>query len=83
MAVPLLLSDPAVVRSSGSDGMTTSNRFDDIVTSTESFEAVMRDVILAAVRNDVNPRGSWVYRNGGVAPDLEVLVTELEKRDNQ
>lgn len=62
--------------------MTDSGRFDDVVTSTESFEAVIGDVLLAAARNGINPRGSWVYRNGRSTPDLEVLISELQKRDD-
>lgn len=75
--LPLPAFSPGI-RSPGSVVMTD---FDEIVTSSEAFEAVMEDVLLAAIRNGINPHGSWVFRNRGHTPDMEVLITELKKRD--
>ena len=83
VGIPVLLLGAGCDQRSGSGSVTDPGRFDDVVTSTASFEEIIGDVLLAAARNGINPRGSWVYRNGGSQPDLEVLISELEKRDGQ
>lgn len=54
--------------------------FDEITTAAE-FEATLGRLLTAAAANDVDPRGSWVYRSGDGAPDWETMVHELEKPD--
>lgn len=57
--------------------MTTDFTPDDEMSSTEDFEAALGGVILAAIRNDVDPRGTWEYRTDGPISDVEVMVVEL------
>lgn len=52
------------------------------ISSQEEFERVLFRILRAAHENDVDPRGSWVSRNGPSAPDWEVLITTLAKRDD-
>lgn len=42
--------------------MSDDSAADAITTSTE-FEAALGWLLTAAERNDINPRGSWVYDN--------------------
>lgn len=51
----------------------------DISTEAE-FESALEALLLAALVEDLDPCGAWVYRNGGVTPDLEVIVSELAKQ---
>ncbi|SDF19343.1 hypothetical protein SAMN04488067_102281 [Halorubrum xinjiangense] len=57
--------------------MTTDPTTNDEITSTKEFEAALSRVILAALENDVDPRGTWEYRADGVGSDMEVMVVEL------
>lgn len=50
----------------------------DEVTTADEFEAALGSLLITAARNGVEPRGSWVYRNGDTRVDWEVLVHELE-----
>ncbi|MDZ7701402.1 MAG: hypothetical protein U5J98_04665 [Halobacteriales archaeon] len=51
----------------------------DEIRTAEEFEAAMGDLLAAATKNDIDPRGSWVYRNGHVElDDWEVMVYELD-----
>lgn len=59
--------------------MTADNPFTDAVTTDDEFEMALRRLVLAAVENDVDPSGPWVYRNGEGVTDWEVMVTELTK----
>jgi hypothetical protein len=52
----------------------------DITTEAE-FEAALDRLLDSATSNGLDPRGSWVYRNGKAAPDWEVMVLELQKED--
>lgn len=55
----------------------SSNSEDDIATDGE-FEAALEDLLAAAVRNGIDPQGSWVCETG-VGPDTwEVMIYELE-----
>lgn len=62
---------------------TPSAPFDETVTSTTSFEEYLGRVLLGAIRNDIDPRGSWVYRNGSGTPDFEVKISELTPADGR
>lgn len=53
----------------------------DEITTAAEFEAALGRLLTAAVAHGVDPRGSWVYRNGDGAPDWETMVHELEKPD--
>ena len=57
--------------------MTSDFSFDGEIESTEEFETAMKELFLMALRNDVQPWGSWVLRTDGVAQNLEVMVFEL------
>lgn len=59
--------------------MTADNPFTDAVTTGDEFETTLRQLVLAAVKNDIDPSGPWVYRNGQGVTDWEVMVTELSK----
>ncbi|WP_423750702.1 hypothetical protein [Salinirarus marinus] len=57
--------------------MTTDFTSDDEMSSTEDFEAALGRVILTALQNNVDPRGTWEYRTDGTSSDMEVMVVEL------
>ena len=57
--------------------MTTSNTPGDGISSTEEFETALSRVVLAALENGVDPRGTWEYRANGTNSDVEVMVVEL------
>lgn len=48
------------------------------ITSAAEFEAALREVLLAAERNGIDPRGSWVYDGSERGTDYEVEVYELK-----
>lgn len=51
----------------------------DAVTTAADFRTALGDLLTAARRNDVDPRGSWVYRNGDESlTDWEVEICELQ-----
>lgn len=56
-----------------------SGPFDGDIDSEAELEAAMQHVLRSAADNGVDPRGSWVYRNGDSFPDWEVMVLELTK----
>lgn len=49
----------------------------DDVSSPEEFEAALGQVLRAAMESDVDPRGSWVYRDDGTGANVEVQIVEL------
>lgn len=59
--------------------MTRDHPPDEEITTEDEFDAALGQLLLNAVQNDIDPRGAWVYRNGGMDPDWEVMVFELEK----
>jgi hypothetical protein len=61
--------------------MTRDTPSDGPITTTEAFETALGELLDMAVEQDIDPRGSWVCRNGGEHPDLEVVVVELEKTE--
>jgi hypothetical protein len=61
--------------------VTHSNPYDDEISSREDFERAIRSLLVVALRNDVDPRGSWEYRTEDTHPDFEAVVVELQARD--
>jgi hypothetical protein len=59
--------------------MTRDDVYDPEVTTEAEFDAALNLILDSAVSNGLDPRGSWVYRNGDSHPDWEVLVAELQK----
>ncbi|MEF8882019.1 MAG: hypothetical protein V5A34_05795 [Halapricum sp.] len=60
--------------------MTNDKSGDDFqgnITSEEAFEARLSELIVTARQNGIDPLGSWVFRNGKTAPDMEVMIFEL------
>lgn len=62
--------------------VTPTNPYDDEITSADEFERALGQLLTATVRNDVDPRGSWVYRSGDGVPDWEAMILELEKPES-
>lgn len=58
---------------------TDSNPFDGAISTAEDFDDALRELVLTALDNDVDPTGSWVARNGSGTPDFEIEVYELAK----
>lgn len=52
------------------------------ITSREELDSALGQVLMEAIENELDPRGSWVYHNGQSAPDWEVMIYELEKFDS-
>lgn len=61
--------------------MTLDSPFDDPLADEAEFEALLGQLLLAALESDVDPEGAWEYRENGDGPDLEVQVIELAMRD--
>lgn len=61
--------------------MTSDSIFDGEIERSADFEAALHALLVAALENDVNPRGSWEYRSDGLPSDWEVIITELQSRD--
>lgn len=59
----------------------TTDYLDGTITSEDEFEYTLQEVLLAAIENDVDPRGAWEIRNGETHPDWEIMVTELAKEE--
>lgn len=59
----------------------TRDFIDGDITTDAEFNAALGQLLLEAVRNDIDPRGAWVYRNVQTAPDWEIMVLELASRD--
>ena len=55
----------------------TTDFTDDKISSTADFEAAINRVILTALENDIDPRGTWEYRTKERDSDMEVMVVEL------
>lgn len=51
----------------------------DISTEAE-FDAALQTLLLAGLKNGLDLRGAWEYRNGQAYPDFEILVTELAEQ---
>ncbi|QSG14163.1 hypothetical protein [Halapricum desulfuricans] len=61
--------------------MTSNPVFDGDIESSADFEAALHALLVAALENGVDPRGSWEYRSDGPSSDWEVMVAELQPRD--
>jgi len=57
----------------------TREFIDGPITTDAEFDAALGQLLLESIRNDIDPRGSWVYRNDWKTLDLEVMVFELAK----
>lgn len=57
--------------------MTIDFTSDDEMSSTADFEAALGQLLLFALRNDVDPRGTWEFRTDGTNASMEVMVVEL------
>ncbi|NHX35147.1 MULTISPECIES: hypothetical protein [Halolamina] len=57
--------------------MTIDFTSDGEMSSTEDFEEALSRVLLSALENDIDPRGTWEYRTDGTASDMEIMVVEL------
>ena len=63
--------------------MTSDPVFDGEIESSADFEAALHTLLVAALANDVDPRGSWEYRSDGLPSDWEVMVAELKPHDER
>lgn len=61
--------------------MTQDQPFDGDVTTVDEFEDALRALVVTAFQNGVDPRGAWDFRTDDGAPDWEVMVLELQARD--
>ncbi len=61
--------------------MTSDPVFDGAIESSADFEAALCTLLVAALENDIDPRGSWDYRGDELPSDWEVMVAELQPRD--
>lgn len=51
----------------------------DTITTEAEFKTALGELLTAARQRDIDPRGSWVYRNGEESlTDWEVVVYELQ-----
>ncbi len=58
--------------------MTQSNPFELEITSEEAFQSALSRLLTAAVENDVDIRGSWIYRSDDInRRDWETMIIEL------
>lgn len=60
--------------------MTHDTAFDGGIETAEAFRTVLGQLLTEAIRNDIDPEGSWEYRFANHDPDWEVMVLELEKQ---
>jgi hypothetical protein len=59
--------------------MTPHSPDDAEIASVEDFEAALGSAVLAALRSDIDPYGSWVYQTEAGTTDVEVMVFELDE----
>lgn len=65
------------------DSALVSHHMSDIpndgeITTVEEFDTAFGNLLSEAMRNGIDPRGSWVYRNSGEEVlDLEAEIVEL------
>jgi len=62
---------------------TTQYSFDDEITTADEFEAVLGQLLLVALDNDVDIWGAWEYRSNDGTADLEAMVVELRDRTEE
>jgi hypothetical protein len=56
----------------------SGDSFKGNITSEKVFKATLSELIVTARQNGIDPLGGWVCRNGKTAPDMEVMVFELD-----
>lgn len=61
--------------------MTETPPNDERITTDDQFATALKQLLVAAAENDIDPRGAWAVRNGDRLPDWEVMVLELEKQE--
>jgi hypothetical protein len=49
------------------------------ITTEAEFDSALQSLLLAALENGLDLRGAWEYRNGQTHPDLEILISELDR----
>ena len=59
--------------------MTRDTRFEESITTTDTFSSTLRDLLVAAHGNGVDVSGAWEIHSNGATPDWEAMVTELAK----
>jgi hypothetical protein len=52
-------------------------------TSVEELHAELKELLREAHSNGIDIRGRWECRNGGEYPDWDVLITEVQKSDDE
>lgn len=63
-------------------GVMTDRPSEADVTTADEFEAAIGSLLAAAERHDIDPNGSWVYRDGeSPGPEWEVVICELATID--
>jgi hypothetical protein len=58
--------------------MTKSHPPNWSITTEAEFDAALEQILISAIGNSVDPRGSWVYDTDRIAPSLEAVVVELQ-----
>lgn len=52
------------------------------ITTEDAFDTALNELIVAALQNGIDPKGSWICRNDETVPDTEIMVYELKNGDN-
>lgn len=54
------------------------DQWTDVVTTTAEFNAAIKQLLIAAEQNDINPRGSWVCDSeDDLRANFEIVIIEL------
>jgi hypothetical protein len=59
--------------------MTTGDSPQTDITSSTAFNDALKSILIEAHDNDVSVEGGWNCRNGSLYPDWDIVVTEVEK----
>ncbi|MFB6299321.1 MAG: hypothetical protein ABEH65_03585 [Halobacteriales archaeon] len=52
------------------------------ITTEAAFDTALGQLLMEAIRNDIDPRGSWVYRNSQTPPEWEIVIHELAQTND-
>lgn len=52
------------------------------ITTEAAFDTALGQLLTEATRNDIDPRGSWIYQNSQTPPKWEVMIYELAQTDD-
>lgn len=52
-------------------------------TTPSEFDAALAALVRTAYDNGVDVEGSWPYRHDGSAPDYEIVIARLAKRETR